>query len=149
MTQDLFDSGDEPPALDTSAGERKTESESEERDYGGEADAHAEWERQHRANLSVIETPASQSAKPDSGDDGFIASDGQDTIFDSQDSDYRASATEESSFHTVSEAEDADYQNRLAIVVRNSVEEVAEDNEPKPSEEASAEAESDRGGKQT
>ena len=135
LTKDLFDSGDEPPALmDTSGGERKTESEGEEGDFAGMDAEHAAWEREHRAHLSAIETPASQRAQPNSGDDGFIVSDGQDTIFDSQDSDYRASATEESSFHTVSEADDAEYQDRLAIVVRNSVEEVAEENEQKPSE---------------
>jgi len=140
LTRDLFDSGDEPPAL-TSGGERKTESEGEGDGDDGMDDEHAQWELEHRAHLSAIETPASQRAQPDSGDEGFIASDGDETIFDSQDSDYRASATEENSFHTVSEADDAEYQDRLAIVVRNSVEEVADDNEPKPSESQEDESE--------
>ena len=101
---------------------------------------HEQWEREHRAHLSAIETPASQRPQANSDDEGFIASDGDETIFDSQDSDYRASASEES-FHTVSEANDSEYQDRLAIVVRNSVEEVANDNEPKPSESEEAEGE--------
>ena len=137
MTQDLFDSGDEPPEVDDSGGERKTESEGEERARKELEDEHAQWEREHSAHLSPIETPLSQRAQPDSGDEAFIVSSGDETIFDSQDSDYRASTTEESEFQTMSENSDSDYQDRLAIVVRNSVEEVADDDEPKPSPEAS------------
>ena len=137
MTQDLFDSGDEPPEVDDSGGERKTESEGEERARKELEDEHAQWEREHSTHLSAIETPISQRAQPDSGDEGFIVSSANETIFDSQDSDYRASTTEESDFQTASENADSDYQDRLAIVVRNSVEEVADDDEPKPSPEAS------------
>ena len=139
LTRDLFDSGDEPPALDNSGGERKTESEGEqnERAHKEMEDEHAQWERTHRSYLSAIETPLSQRTQPDSGDEGFVVSEGNDTIFDSQDSDYRAETTEESEFRTASEVSDADDQRRLAIVVRNSLEEVAEDDEPKPSEDAS------------
>ena len=141
MTQDLFDSGDEPPGIYDSGGEHKTESESEERARKEHEDEHARWEREHSAHISAIETPISQRAKPTSDDEGFIASDGNDTIFDSQDSDYRVSATEGSEFQTASEHADSDYQDRLAIVVRNSLEEVADDNEPKPSEDASPKCE--------
>ena len=139
LTRDLFDSGDEPPAPDNSGGERKTESEGEqnERVRKEMEDEHEQWERTHRSYLSAIETPLSQRTQPDSGDEGFVVSEGNDTIFDSQDSDYRADTTEGSEFLTASEVSDADDQRRLAIVVRNSLEEVAEDDEPKPSEDAS------------
>ena len=143
MTQNLFDSGDEPPEVDDSGGECKTESEGEERARKELEDEHAQWEREHSTHLSAIETPISQRAQPDSGDEGFIVSSANETIFDSQDSDYRASTTEESDFQTASENADSDYQDRLAIVVRNSVEEVADDDEPKPSPEASPKQEDD------
>ena len=52
-TQELFDSGDEPPARDDTEGEEKGSDSGHERE-------HQRWEREHAARLSMIETPASQ-----------------------------------------------------------------------------------------
>ena len=81
---------------------------------------------------SVIETPASQRAEPRPSDAAFIKGSAEETSADvpptTGDEDYVPSEPAES--------EDSDFHDRLALVVRRSVEEVAEPGEAdhKPSE---------------
>ena len=131
FTRGIFDSGDEPPLPTESDDERKTETEDDE--IGDEE--HRQWEKEHAARLAsagIIETPAGERAMPRTSDDEFIkGSDESDSEpmpgLDppESDPDYEITSSHRSS-------EESDYQRRYALVVRRSIEEVCEDDLPKP-----------------
>ena len=130
LTADIFDaevtsSGDDtPPALDGTSSE-------------GEAPARQKETKEQEfaaadKRLSVIQTPASQRAQWESDDNDFIkGSDETSSPGDDDDSDYELTPPSSSDEDSSSKG-DAEYDLRLALVVRRSLEETVEDGARKP-----------------